>query len=100
CKMVPECKTCTYKVCKMVPECRTKTVCYNVCVPQCCSKTVTCYKTECRKVPYTVTKCVPRKVCEQVPCKVLCTNPACAGQEHAAPCDDCGTTTGGCGCGN
>ena len=75
CRMVPETKTCCYKVCRMVPEQRTKTVCYSVCVPVCEQRTIKCYKCVPRKVPYTVTRCVRRVYCKQVPVCVCC--PCC-----------------------
>jgi len=59
----------------MVPEQKTKTVCYSVCRPVCSQKTVKVYKCVPRQVPYTVTRCVPRVHCKQVPVCVCC--PCC-----------------------
>ena len=56
----------------MVPEQRTRTVCYTVCKKECYQKTVKYYKCVPRKVPYTVTRCVRRVVCKQVPVCVCC----------------------------
>ena len=42
--MVPEQRTCCYKVCHMVPEQRTRTVCYTVCKPVCYQKTIQVYE--------------------------------------------------------
>jgi len=62
-------------VCKMVPETCVKQVPYTVCVPQNYTKTVNCVRMVPNKVPYTVTRCVPKVICKQVPVKVCCPVP-------------------------
>ena len=158
CHMVPEQRTCSYKVCHMVPEQRTKTCCYKVChmVPEqrtCCYKvchmvpeqrTRTCCYKVCHMVPetadlllqglqdgaraahedrvlhgvqagvrpedgqvlqvraavsaYTVTRCVPRCVCKQVPVCVCCPSCGCGGCDNG--CVVCGNGGCGNGCGD
>jgi hypothetical protein len=78
CTMVPETRTCTYKVCKMVPETCTKIVNYTVCVPHTEQRTVQSVKCVPRQIAYTVKRCVPKIVCQEVPVTVGCPcTPSC-----------------------
>jgi hypothetical protein len=61
----------------MVKEHHTKQVPYTVCKPVHSTKTVRVARCVPRKVAYTVTRCVPKVVCEQVPVKVCCPDPGC-----------------------
>ena len=99
CRMVPEqrVKTCTYRVCKMVREQRVKQVPYTVCKPVCYEKTIQCVQYVPRKVAYTVTRCVPRVVCTQVPVKVCCPVPRCCKPAcEPACCEPVANATRGC----
>jgi hypothetical protein len=86
-RMVTETKTreVPIQVCKMVTEKRVAQVAY-------CETRAEKYMTEvtnvhyvAKQVPYTVTRCVPRVVCEQVPVQV------------SMPIINC-SSCGGCGC--
>ncbi|MGQ9821176.1 MAG: hypothetical protein ACUVQK_04890, partial [Thermogutta sp.] len=89
CKWVREqrVKSCTYQVCKMVPTTCVKRVACRVMKPVTCTKTVydVCWNK--KQVPYTVTRCVPRVVCEMVPVRVCC--PVKVQRACDAACDAC-----------
>jgi len=74
CHMVPEThtKTYTYQVCHMIAEKCVKSVPYTICKPVHYTKTIQCTRYEPKQVAYTVTRCVPKVVCKQVPVKVCC----------------------------
>ncbi|MDR2440926.1 MAG: hypothetical protein LBE12_16320 [Planctomycetaceae bacterium] len=63
-------KNVAYKVCKLVPEQRVRQCNYTVLKPVTCEKTVTGCRIEASKVPYTVTRSVPRMVTYKVPVQI------------------------------
>ena len=61
----------TRKVCKMVCEQRTCRVPYTVCKPVQYCRTINEMQCVTKKVPYTVSRCVPKVTCVQVPVQVM-----------------------------
>ena len=74
-----------HKVCKMVCEQRTCRVPYTVCKPVQYCRTINEIQCVTKQVPYTVTRCVPKVTCVQVPVQVMV--PVCP------PCPPATTTT-------
>ncbi|MEZ6109935.1 MAG: hypothetical protein R3C99_02805 [Pirellulaceae bacterium] len=71
-----------------------KRIPYTVCKPVHYTKTIQVKKCVPRKEAYTVTRCVPRVVCKQVPVKVCCPAPCCC-DPCAGGCTSCAPS---CGC--
>jgi hypothetical protein len=72
----------------MVREQCVKQVPYTVCKPVCYEKTINTVACVAKQVPYTVTRCVPRVVCKEVPVQVCCPMPRCP-TPCCKPCKKC-----------